>query len=79
MEKFCACDNREVYYMIKQEIKYNAELKNLRFMNEQKFSQLMELVKKNSRKCSHVLELYNAVEYVKQSFFRFCKNKWYNK
>ena len=84
VRKFVGKDDRSVYYMIKQEIKYNPIYKNVRFMSEQRFYKVLAIGKyyahqeNYDKKYSNIIELYFVVKHIKGLFLLECTQKWYN-
>ena len=84
VRKFVGKDDRSVYCMIKQEIKYNPIYKNVRFMSEQKFYEVLAIGKyyahqeNYDKKYSNIIELYFVVKHIKGLFLLECTQKWYN-
>lgn len=81
---FVGQDDRDVYCLIKQEIKNNPKYQGTRFMSEKKFHQCLEMGKYLDEheiydsKYNTVLELYFSVNSLKRRFKFHCYEKWYN-
>jgi len=67
VRKFIGEDDRSVYYMIKQEIKYNPKYKNVRFMSEQRFHEVLAIGKYYAhqdiydKRYNNIIDLYYCV------------------
>jgi len=83
VRKFIGQDDRAVYCMIKQEIKYNPKYKNVRFMSEQKFYEVLEIGKyyahqeNYDKKYYNIIDLYYCVRRIQNVFIYKCYQKWY--
>ena len=83
VRKFVGKDDRSVYYMIKQEIKYNPIYKNVRFMSEQKFYEVLAIGKyyahqeNYDKKYNNIIDLYYCVSRIQNIFIYQCYQKWY--
>jgi len=83
VRKFIGQDDKSVYCMIRQEIKYNPKYKNIRFMSEQKFYEVLEIGKyyahqeNHDSKYNNAIKLYYGVGRIQNIFMCECYQKWY--